>query len=80
MLWLFSIVLGLCNRCYSFTGYAAERKSAVPVVVILRIGTTTIEIQVTGVDSGLHSARPIVAIVTCGAQSATVDVSSANEE
>ena len=46
-------------------GYAAERKSADPVVVILRIGTTTIERQVTGVGIGQHGARPIAASVTC---------------
>ena len=61
-------------------GYAAERKSEVPVVITLRIGTTTIEIQVTGVGIGLHGARPIVATVTCAAQSANGDVASADEE
>ncbi|MBR2659042.1 hypothetical protein IKD57_04150 [Candidatus Saccharibacteria bacterium] len=61
-------------------GYAAERKSEVPVVVILRIGTTAIEIQATGVGTGLHGARPIGATVTCVVQSGTVDVASADEE
>ena len=51
-----------------------------PEVVILRIGTTAIEIQVTGEGIGLHGARPIAAIVTCEAQSATADGASADEE
>ena len=38
------------------------------------------ERQVTGVGIGLHGARPIVAAVTCVAQSATVDETSADEE
>ena len=47
---------------------------------MLRIGTTTIEGQDTGVGIGLHGARPIVAIVTCVIQSVIADVASADEE
>ena len=51
-----------------------------PAVGILHSGTTTTETQDTGVGIGLHGARPIVAIVTCGIQSVTVDAASADEE
>ena len=61
-------------------GYAAERKSVVPVVATLRNGTTTTEAQATGVSIGLHGTRPIVTSVTCAVQSATDDVTSADEE
>ncbi len=51
-----------------------------PVVAILRTGTTTIETQVTGVGIGLHGARPIGAKATCVVQSVTADGASADEE
>ena len=41
-----------------------QSKTVVPIVVVLRVDSTTVEVQVSGVTSRVERRRPVVAIAT----------------
>lgn len=57
-----------------------NREPVVPIVVILRIDTTRVEVQVPGIASGVERSRPVVAIRAAVVPRRTIAVAGASKE
>ena len=58
----------------------AHREAVVPVVVVLRIHPTTVEVQVPSVGCGVERSRPVVAIAATVVPRRAIAVARAREE
>ena len=57
-----------------------HREAVVPVVVVLRVDTATVEVQVPSVDCRVERCRPLVAIAAAVVPRRAIAVAGAREE
>ena len=57
-----------------------DRKTVVPIVVVLRIHSTTVEVQVPSVASRVERGRPVVAIGSAVVPRRPIAVAGSREE
>ena len=58
----------------------AHSEPVVPIVVVLRIDATTVEVQVVGIPSRVERGRPVVAVRTAIVPTRTIAVARASKE